>query len=149
MLVVHDRPKAIDIPLERLQFAPDPLGFNRPCDCLVCQARRHLAQVHGVPESAIKIHAVTPLQEGPPLLAAEYSPPQIVPFDKNRDGSPRVPRDATPGSARSPGAANEQGSVLALPRRALSLVGRGLVGLGQAFGRFIRNEPPQRVVGGE
>jgi hypothetical protein len=57
MKILHDPVHSIDLPLDRLAFAPDPLNLNQPieCDCPACTLKRTLAAMHGVDVSAVKI----------------------------------------------------------------------------------------------
>lgn len=69
--------RAFNVPLERLRFEPDPLGFNTglsPCPCLQCRVQRKIAALYGVtPEQQVEITALTPVIGGWPLLEDQKS----------------------------------------------------------------------------
>lgn len=154
---------------EKLWFDPDPLGFNsaEKCDCLRCRTRRQLAQMIGVPEHAIVQMQISPIDVGEAAMQAmkgwggvpqpvaiagpSAAPvPLITAFDTNRDGTPRVGREAPPATEMFPvsEAVTQSSPASSTP----SLVGwvRGcFVSAGEAIGRFLKAQPKLRVVADE
>jgi hypothetical protein len=85
MLVVQSFGLAMEIPVERLKFDPDPLGLTAgdyECPCPSCRLQRRLAELQGqgLASQVVGLSAVQPANVSQETQAVQVQPP-ITAFD--------------------------------------------------------------------